>query len=96
MFVQSACLLTARPLSLADLQPALNRLSKEGKWDEMGGLLDDEFLDTFGILCEDPAEIVPKFTERYGDLIDTWQCTVETGDRELQRAMVQSVQALAN
>ncbi|MCP4005122.1 MAG: TIGR03617 family F420-dependent LLM class oxidoreductase [bacterium] len=32
-----------------DLQPQLNRLSKEGRWSEMGSLITDEILDTVGV-----------------------------------------------
>ena len=33
-----------------DLQPELNRLSKEGRWDVMASLIDDEMLDTFAVV----------------------------------------------
>ena len=39
-----------------DLQPDLNRLSKEGKWVEMGGLIDDEILHTFAVVGAPDAE----------------------------------------
>ncbi|HEX5614118.1 MAG TPA: TIGR03617 family F420-dependent LLM class oxidoreductase, partial [Acidimicrobiia bacterium] len=32
-----------------DLQPELNRLSKEGRWDVMAGLFTDEMVDTFAV-----------------------------------------------
>ncbi len=35
-----------------DLQPELNTLSKQGRWDEMGGLIDDEMLDTLAVRGE--------------------------------------------
>ncbi|MFN8050577.1 MAG: LLM class F420-dependent oxidoreductase [Acidimicrobiales bacterium] len=52
-----------------DLQPELNRMSKEGKWKEMGDLIDDEILDTFAVIAE-PAGIAPAFTARFGDVVD--------------------------
>ena len=51
------------------LQEDLNHMSKEGKWVEMGELIDDEILDTFAIVGE-PSEIAPKFKARYGDIVD--------------------------
>lgn len=33
-----------------DLQTDLHRLSKEGGWDEMGTLIDDEILQTFAVI----------------------------------------------
>jgi probable F420-dependent oxidoreductase len=52
-----------------DLQPDLNRLSKEGRWDEMASLIDDSMLDTFAV-CAAPDAIAATITERYGDLVD--------------------------
>jgi probable F420-dependent oxidoreductase len=51
-----------------DLQPQLNSLSKEGRWEEMGGLIDDEILETFAVVGE-PDRIAPELKERYGDVI---------------------------
>ena len=52
-----------------DLQPELNRLSKEGQWEEMGGLIDDELVDTFTVRGA-PEEIASQVLARYGDLVD--------------------------
>lgn len=51
-----------------DLQTELNSLSKEGKWVEMGTLIDDEMLGTFAVIAE-PAQLAPELKKRYGDLI---------------------------
>ena len=52
-----------------DLQPELNRLSKEGKWVEMGEAIDDEILNTFAVVGE-PSAVAPELFKRYGDVID--------------------------
>ena len=52
-----------------DLQPELNRLSKEGKWVEMGELVDDEVLDAFAVVGE-PEAIPGLLKGRYGDIVD--------------------------
>ena len=52
-----------------DLHPELNRLSKEGRWDVMATLIDDEMLTTFAVVGA-PGEIAPKIIERYGGLVD--------------------------
>jgi hypothetical protein len=49
------------------LQDELNALSKQGKWVEMGELIDDEMLDTFAVVGE-PEEIGPELLKRYGDV----------------------------
>ena len=50
------------------LQDDLNTLSKQGKWAEMGGLIDDEILNTFAVVGE-PESIAPELHRRYGDVI---------------------------
>jgi probable F420-dependent oxidoreductase len=52
-----------------ELQPELNRLSKEGRWEEMGGLIGDDLVDTFTV-SGTPEEIAPRVLDRYGDLVD--------------------------
>jgi probable F420-dependent oxidoreductase len=50
------------------LQDELNTLSKQGKWVEMGNLIDDEILNTFAVVGE-PERIAPELKARYGDVI---------------------------
>ncbi len=50
------------------LQDELNALSKQGKWAEMGQLIDDEILETFAVVGA-PEEIAPELGKRYGDVI---------------------------
>ena len=51
------------------LQDELNALSKQGKWQEMGTLIDDEILNTFAVVGP-PESIAPELGRRYGDVID--------------------------
>lgn len=53
----------------ADLQPELNRLSKEGRWAEMGDCITDEILETFAVVGE-PEQVPGLLAARYGDLLD--------------------------
>ena len=50
------------------LQDDLNALSKQGRWDEMGTLIDDEILEAFAVVAP-PSEIAPELGRRYGDVI---------------------------
>ncbi len=50
------------------LQDELNALSKQGKWSEMGDVIDDEVLNTFAVVGG-PEEIAPELGRRYGDMI---------------------------
>lgn len=52
-----------------ELQTELNGLSKQGRWDEMGGLVDDDVLETFAVVAE-PEQVAPKVKARYGDVVD--------------------------
>jgi probable F420-dependent oxidoreductase len=46
-----------------DLQPELNKLSKQGRWEDMGALIDDEVLHTIAA-CGSPAEIAAHIRDR--------------------------------
>jgi probable F420-dependent oxidoreductase len=53
-----------------DLQPELNALSKQGRWDDMGGLIDDEILHTIAA-CGTPAEVARHIRDRVDGIADT-------------------------
>jgi probable F420-dependent oxidoreductase len=50
------------------LQDELNALSKQGRWADMGELIDDEILTTFAVVGG-PEAIAPELRRRYGDVI---------------------------
>ncbi len=52
-----------------DLQPELNRLSKQGRWQAMGELVDANMLETFAVVGE-PSAIVPELKRRFAGLVD--------------------------
>ena len=52
-----------------DLPAALNDLTKQGRWKEMGTLIDDEVLDLFSVTGK-PEEIGPAVIARYGGVLD--------------------------
>ena len=52
-----------------ELQPELTRLSKAGRWDDMGDLIDDDLLNAVAVVG-DPAAVGAGLRERWGDLID--------------------------
>ena len=51
------------------LQDELNTLSKQGAWEAMGNLIDDEVLNTFAVVGT-PEEVAPELLRRYGDVIE--------------------------
>ena len=50
------------------LHDELNGLSKQGRWVEMGDLIDDEILNTFAVVAE-PEAVAGELHRRYGDVI---------------------------
>ena len=50
-----------------DLQPELTRLSKEGRWSEMGEAIDDEVLHAFAVVGT-PAEVGKGLRQTWGDV----------------------------
>ncbi len=52
-----------------ELHPELNALSKQGKWVEMGDLIDDDVLTTFAVVGE-PQQIPVLLGDRFGDVLD--------------------------
>ena len=62
---QYRCVLDAH--GWGELQPELNVLSKQGRWMEMAGLIDDAMLDAFTVGCA-PHELPERLRARYGGL----------------------------
>jgi probable F420-dependent oxidoreductase len=53
-----------------NLQPELNALSKQGRWQDMGGLIDDEMLHTIAA-CGTPADVARHIRDRVDGVADT-------------------------
>jgi probable F420-dependent oxidoreductase len=60
-----------------DLQPELNAMSKQGRWQEMGALIDDEMMHTIAA-CGTPAEIAAHIRDRVDGISDT-VCLYQAG-----------------
>ncbi len=75
-----------------ELQTTANQLTREGRWQEMGALITDDILHTFALVCEDIEQLPALLQQRYGDMADTWMCTVDTGDTDRQKQLVAAVQ----
>ncbi len=75
-----------------DLQGELNRMSKEGKWDEMAELITDEMLNTFGVMGE-PDTIVPEMKKRYSDFADRTGGGFTFVDDDKRREMIADLKA---
>ena len=56
-------------IGAGDLQGDLNTMSKQGRWAEMGTLIDDEMMSAFAVEGE-PDAIAENILSRYGDIVD--------------------------
>jgi probable F420-dependent oxidoreductase len=76
------------------LQDDLNKLSKQGKWAEMGTLIDDDILNTFAVVAE-PERIAAALGQRYGDVIDRISFYAPyASDPERWRTVMEDLKAL--
>ena len=53
-----------------DLKPELHALSKQGRWHDMGSLINDDVLHTIAA-CGSPAELAADIRDRVGGVADT-------------------------
>lgn len=74
-----------------DLQPELHALSKQGRWREMGGLIDDDVLHTIAA-CGTPAQVAAHIADRVAGVADD-VCIYQPGPIDVG-ALAQIVDAL--
>lgn len=73
-----------------ELQPELNRLSKQGRWQAMGTLIDDRMLETFAVVGE-PGAIVPELRRRFAGLVDRLTLDFEFADPAERGALIRAL-----
>jgi probable F420-dependent oxidoreductase len=73
-----------------DLQPRLNIMSKEGRWDEMGTLITDDILREFAVVAE-PQNIAREIKARYGDVIDRTSAAYANLSRETRMQIIREL-----
>ncbi|MET0988084.1 MAG: TIGR03617 family F420-dependent LLM class oxidoreductase [Steroidobacteraceae bacterium] len=79
-------------LGWSDLHEETRRLTREGRWDELGDPITDEMVNTFTVMGE-PHEIAPRIKQRFGDFVDTIRCELELEDQEMQYEIVKAIEA---
>ncbi len=75
-----------------DAQTELNRLSKQGRWVEMGDVIDDTMLNAFAVVAE-PHEIPARIAERFGDTLDRLQFYAGVTDKQLWAPILEEIRA---
>ena len=69
-----------------DLQPRLNRMTKEGRWDQLPGEISDEVLHAFAAVG-DPIEAATQIRQRFGGLIDRTALAASFSPEVLEQQM---------
>jgi len=73
------------------LQGKLNLLSKEGKWQEMSAMIDDELLNTVAVVKETPEAVAQEIKERYGDQGDRITPAFYSGETGLASRVIRAL-----
>lgn len=74
------------------LQSEANTLIREGKWEELTGLIDDDILNTFAVVGT-PKEVAAKIVERFGGKVDRISPVVYQPDTELLKVLREEIAA---
>ena len=79
-------------IGLGELQPELNAMSKQGRWVEMGELIDDDTVAKFAVRG-DAAELAAQIKGRYGDIADRSAAAYAEMDHSERLAFIEAMQA---
>jgi alkanesulfonate monooxygenase SsuD/methylene tetrahydromethanopterin reductase-like flavin-dependent oxidoreductase (luciferase family) len=75
-----------------DLQPQLQALSKQGKWDEMAKLLTQEVVETFAVIGT-AEQVADKLVKLYAGKVDRTGFPFTDLDRDRQKALLAKLKA---
>ena len=75
-----------------DMQFELNKLSKEGRWADMGEMITDDILNVMGVMGE-PSSLVAEIKSRYGDFTDRTSGGFNFVDAEERVGMIAELRA---
>ena len=79
-------------IDAGELQPELNAMSKQGRWVEMGDLIDDGVLEKFAVQG-DAAEIARQIKTRYGHIADRTAASYSTMEKSERIAFIEAMRA---
>ena len=77
-------------IGVGDLQPELNAMSKQGRWEEMGELIDDGVLAKFAVQG-DVTEVAKQIKSRYGHIADRTAASYASLDRDERIAFIETL-----
>ena len=79
-------------IDAGELQPELNAMSKQGRWEAMGELIGDDVLNKFAVQG-DAAEIANQIKTRYGHIADRTAASYATLDREERVIFIEALKS---
>ncbi len=79
-------------IDAGELQPELNAMSKQGRWEDMGELIGDDVLEKFAVQG-DAASIAQQIKSRYGHIADRTAASYATLDREERIAFIAAIRS---
>jgi probable F420-dependent oxidoreductase len=79
-------------IGVGDLQPELNAMSKQGRWEEMGELIDDDVLSKFAV-SGGPSDLAVQIKARYGDLVDRSAASYATMGHEERVEFIEAMRS---
>ncbi|MFP6771824.1 MAG: TIGR03617 family F420-dependent LLM class oxidoreductase [Alphaproteobacteria bacterium] len=79
-------------IDAGDLQPELNAMSKQGRWEDMGDLIGDDVLSKFAVQG-DVVEIAKQIKARYGHIADRTAASYATLDRAERIAFIEALKS---
>ncbi len=77
------------------LQEEAHRMSRNGHWQAMAELIEPDILNEFALVAETPGRIAALMHERYSGLVDSWECTFDSGDAALQQQLIKNIQGIS-
>jgi probable F420-dependent oxidoreductase len=79
-------------IGVGELQGELNRMSKQGRWQEMGALITEDVVKEFAVVAE-PAEVAEIMLSRYGSFTDRTSASFPVSDESQRAAIVAALRA---
>ncbi len=79
-------------IGAGELQPQLNALSKQGRWQAMGELIDDALLEQFAV-CGEPGQVARDIRRRFGDIVDRTAAAYAELDRAQRIEFLEALSA---
>ena len=78
-------------IGVGELQPDLNAMSKQGRWEAMGELIDDSVLNAISVQG-DAREIARQIKSRYGHIADRTAASYTSMDHAQRIAFIEAMQ----